>query len=100
MARVSGPVWSSLPQTPQAAENVALGAAAEITRGASTVYDDCANVVREFYRPMVSRLSGKRPYAGVMKYMTQWLGYRATGTLMLRSRSEPTRISAASVSLI
>eukprot|EP00972_Heterocapsa_arctica_P107809 15878726-Heterocapsa_arctica.AAC.1 len=43
-ARVSGPVWNTLPQTPQAAEFVSLAVAAELAQGISIVYDDCSNV--------------------------------------------------------
>eukprot|EP00972_Heterocapsa_arctica_P084700 12474858-Heterocapsa_arctica.AAC.1 len=74
-ARVSGPVWNTLPQTPQAAEFVALAVAAELAQGPSIVYDDCSNVVREFHKPLNLRLAGKRPYAGIMKFMLQWPGY-------------------------
>ena len=45
VARISGTVWASLPQTPQAAEYVALGAAAELCTKEAWIYDDCSNVV-------------------------------------------------------
>lgn len=67
LATVSGPVWSSLPQTPQAGEHVALAALTELLGGPATAYSDCQSVVRQASLRLKDKLDGRRPYAGVHK---------------------------------
>eukprot|EP00974_Lingulodinium_polyedra_P003834 360216-Lingulodinium_polyedra.AAC.1 len=40
-ATLAGPVWASLPQTPQAAEHCAFAAAAQVAVGRCRVHADC-----------------------------------------------------------
>ena len=67
VARVFGPVWRPLPQTPQAAEFCAYAAATELLLGPSTLYDDCSNVVAAAKKPVAEALSWRRPNAGIIK---------------------------------
>ena len=46
-ATLSGPVWASLPQTPQAAEFSARAAATQRANGPLWLIGDCSNVVRD-----------------------------------------------------
>ena len=43
---MQGLVWSTLPQTPQAAEHVAMAAVSQIARAAASVFSDCLGLVR------------------------------------------------------
>ena len=48
---VSGPVWSSLPQTAQAAEHCARAGAVQILNGPSRLIGDSRNIVAHAKRP-------------------------------------------------
>jgi prepilin-type processing-associated H-X9-DG protein len=47
-ASVAGPVWRHLPQTPQAAENTATGAAIQLMTAPTQVVGDCLGVTRAY----------------------------------------------------
>eukprot|EP00973_Karenia_brevis_P015846 2169134-Karenia_brevis.AAC.1 len=47
----TGPVWSSLPQTAQAAEHCARAAAVQLLVGPTRLIGDCKNVVRAAQLP-------------------------------------------------
>ena len=62
---VMGPVWSSLPQTPQAAEHVAMAVLSQLAAGRTEVNSDCMNVVRTALEPRRAQLDPRKRYAGV-----------------------------------
>ncbi len=67
IARISSPLWRSLPQTPQAAECVAYAAAVQFVAGASVFYGDCANVVRQAGAAPRKVCAPTARYSGVMR---------------------------------
>ena len=67
MAKLYGPVWRSLPQTPQVAEFCAYAAATQILAGPSTLHSDCSNVVKAANMGLHAALSWRRPNAGIVK---------------------------------
>ena len=73
-ARVFGPVWRSLPQTPQVAEFCAYAAAVQLVAGKAVIFDDCSNVVRTAKLGIRQALSGRSPHAGIFKSTLQWEG--------------------------
>ena len=64
LARVYGPVWDHLPQTPQSGEFSSLAAACVNLDGPATLFSDCASVVSVSSRDPVDRLGGQRTHAG------------------------------------
>ncbi len=67
VARISSPLWRSLPQTPQAAEYVAYAAAVQFVAGASIFYGDCANVIRQAGAVPKKVCTPTARYSGVMR---------------------------------
>ena len=67
-AEISGPVWSSLPQTPQAAEYAARAVAVEMLDGDSVLTGDCKNVVNDAVNNDKKKVYHKRRmHAGTMR---------------------------------
>jgi len=66
-ARAWGPVWCTLPQTPQASEYVGFAASCQLVNGASRGHGDCMNVVRDASAARSVQTSARRRYAGVMR---------------------------------
>ena len=62
-----GVVPADYPQTSQAAEYLGAAYAAQVAGPEATLYDDCANVVRDFGRDRDQWLDEEKAYAGVMK---------------------------------
>ena len=54
---IRGPVWAPLPQSPQAAEYLAITATAGNMTAGVALFPDCMNVVRDFNRPYQEQLS-------------------------------------------
>eukprot|EP00973_Karenia_brevis_P013927 1888833-Karenia_brevis.AAC.1 len=74
--KISGPVWDWLPQTPQAAEYVALAASAKFLQpevhadgsvSGPHIVGDSFNVVRDARLPDVQQLAARKRYAGILK---------------------------------
>ena len=74
-AEVRGPVCAPLPQSPQAAEYVAVTAVAGAVTPGLALYPDCANVVRDFNRPLSEQINGKKRYAGLLKAAQRHSGW-------------------------
>ncbi len=68
---LSVPLWSSLPQTSQAAEYAAFAAVAWLAKGPSVVYGDCKGVLDLASKPAPLRFSAKKKYAGVLLSMNR-----------------------------
>ena len=68
LTKISGPVWASLPQTPQAAEHVAYAALAELLGEPAMVHSDCASVVRVAGLSVHQALDRRGPHAGIYKH--------------------------------
>ncbi len=68
---LSIPLWSSLPQTSQAAEYAAFAAVAWLAKGPSTVYGDCKGVLDLASKPAPQRFAAKKKYAGVLLSMNR-----------------------------
>ena len=66
-ATASSPLWRSLPQTPQAAEYVALAAAVQLITGKSKIFCDCKNVVNDAQDIRSGARNGKKQYAGILR---------------------------------
>ena len=64
-AAASSPIWRSLPQTPQAAEYVALAAAAQLATGSSRICCDCQNVVNDAKDVRGGARDGKKHHVGI-----------------------------------
>ena len=75
-AEIRGPVCSPLPQSPQAAEYVAITATASVFAPGLDLFPECANVVRDFNRPFCEQLNGKKRYAGLLKEAQRHSGWR------------------------
>ena len=75
-ATASSPLWRSLPQTPQAAEYVALAAATQMVTGRSKIFCDCKNVVDDAQDLRGGARNGKKQHAGILrdilKYEANW----------------------------
>ena len=67
MASVSGPVWSSLPQTAQAAEHCARTAAVELLIGHSRLFGDSKNIVAHANRPTAEACHHSRMHAAASR---------------------------------
>ncbi len=67
IARISSPLWEDLPQTPQAVEFVAYSVAAQFIAGHTTIYGDCANVVRQATAAPKASVAPNKRYSGVMR---------------------------------
>jgi hypothetical protein len=76
VAKAFGPVWRSLPQTPQAAEFCAYAAAPQLLLGPSTSYGDCSNVISAANMDVQRALSWRRPHAGIIKATLKEPGLR------------------------
>eukprot|EP00969_Alexandrium_andersonii_P287269 12699541-Alexandrium_andersonii.AAC.1 len=63
-----GPVWSSLPQSSQAAEFCAYGAVAEVASRAYAVVTDCQNVQDSALSDGWLRYSPKRMYSSIVRH--------------------------------
>ena len=64
---VSGPVWSCLPQTAQAAEHCARAGAVQLLNGPSRVFDDSRNIVAHAKRPPAEACQHSRLHAAASK---------------------------------
>ncbi len=72
VATIRSPLWHDLPQSPQAAEFVAYAAAVQYMAGPSTVFGDCANVIRQATASPRARIAPTRKYSGVMRDMLKY----------------------------
>ncbi len=63
---VSVPLWSTLPQTPQAAEYAAMAAVVPLLRGPSKIYGDCQGVIDNMVKGLAGYLANKSKYGGVL----------------------------------
>ncbi len=68
---LSTPMWSSLPQTSQAAEYAAYAGLAQVLGGGSTVYGDSLGVLQHAAKQGPERLDGRRKYSGVLLSMNR-----------------------------
>ena len=64
--RITAVIPSSMPQTPQAAEDVAAALAVRFATGDFTYIGDCKGVVTDLTRPVASMLASSRKHAGVL----------------------------------
>ena len=55
---VMGPVWRSIPQTPQGAEQVGAAVGYQLLSGKATIHSDCANVVADHASPQTALQRG------------------------------------------
>ena len=69
-----GCVPATYPQTAQAAEYMAAAVSTLVAEPEATLYDDCANVVRDFYLHRDDWVDEKKSYAGLMKQAREWDG--------------------------
>ena len=65
---ISGPVWDPLPQTPQAAEHVAMAVVADIVTDTTKPVSDCLGVVRTANSSTVAQLKSNLKFAGVRRH--------------------------------
>ncbi len=63
------PIWSPLPQSPQAAEYIAVVAPMRNISSEAVMVSDCLNVVKDLERGATAMVSGKRRYAGLTKHV-------------------------------
>ena len=82
VARVSGAVPADCPQTAQAAEYRAAGAAAEHADASTRIRSDCLNVVRHFNDHGSSQLSRKKRYAGVVRTARAFSDFHAAQRML------------------
>lgn len=79
LVTISGPIWHSLPQTPQAAEHVvAFAAMAEILCGPAVAHSDCQSVANMAGMSLRRALDGRCRHAAIFKHAAgqeaqQWL---------------------------
>jgi len=78
LAALYGPVWWTLPQSPQSAEFVAAAAGANFFGPPIKLVGDCANVLRELRKTDDEQLDGRRMYAGVLLAAQEHDGWRLT----------------------
>jgi len=64
---VSGPVWATLPQSPQAGEHVGFAAGYELAKAPFVGYSDCYNVVAAANKPAEAQVLPGLSYAGVRR---------------------------------
>ncbi len=72
IATIRSPLWKDLPQTPQAAEFVAYAAAVQYMAGPSTVFGDCANVIKQATASPSARIAPMKRYSGVMRDLLKY----------------------------
>ena len=65
--RVAGPVWKTLPQTPQSAEYVAAGVAFQLASAALLIHSDCKGVVKDHSDPKTA-LNSRRMHGGTVRF--------------------------------
>jgi len=66
-AAICGPVWAGLPQTSQAAENVAFAAATELSMPGSKVFIDYKGLVSNLTEPWREILHHNKKYSGFLR---------------------------------
>ncbi len=69
---VSMPLWSSLPQTPQAAEHAVMAAVVQLLRGPSTIFGDCKGVIDAMAKGPKGYLDGSLRYGGVLLFTQKY----------------------------
>eukprot|EP00959_Pyramimonas_sp_CCMP1952_P416050 8716828-Pyramimonas_sp.AAC.1 len=71
------PSWPTIPQTPQAAENVGLATVCAFTTGLSTLHSDCKGAIRLHNAAGAAQLGPKHTFAGVRRAAQQAFGFDA-----------------------
>ncbi len=69
---VSVPLWSSLPQTSQAAEHAAYAGLSHVLDGRAIAYGDCQGVLDLAAKCPAERYSGRKKYAGILRSMLKF----------------------------
>ena len=64
---ISGPVWSSFPQTAQAAEHCARAAAVQVLTGPARLFGDSRNIVKHAQRPLNVACHNSRMHAAASR---------------------------------
>ena len=65
---VQGPVPSPMPQTPQAAEQVAMAVATQLANATWTGFSDCMAVVKTCKQNEARQMDGRAMHAGIRKF--------------------------------
>ena len=71
----SGPVWDSLPQTPQAAEQVAIAVVSDLASSPVVFHSECLGAVRLANKPEPSHVAAEVRYAAVRRHALRRNGH-------------------------
>jgi hypothetical protein len=86
---IYGPVWAPLPQTSQAAEFCAAGAAFQVAGGPFRLVSDSASVVKALGAPIADQLSARRVYAGILRDKLAFRHDLCEGVQKVKSHLDP-----------